>query len=133
VPDYLAYLDQLADKHGVPRNELRMIYQLETSGGRNVRPSSAGAQGHMQLMPGTAREMGVRDINDPYQNLEGGAKYYAIQRRKFGDPALAAAAYNAGPGRVMGAGNRVPNIDETRGYVANFLKGIGRVRPGPAL
>lgn len=123
--DLLSYLDRLADEYGVPRSQARAIYQLESASGRNVRPSSAGAQGHMQLMPGTAREMGVTNINDPYQNLRGGVKYYSQQLRRFGDPALAAAAYNAGPGRVARAGG-VPNIDETRRYVANFRNMLGQ-------
>ena len=126
---YLDFLDRMARQYGIPPEEARAIYQLETASGRNVRRSSAGAQGQMQLMPGTARELGVTDINDPYQNIRGGVQYYAQQRKRFGDPALAAAAYNAGPGRVQRAGNAVPQIGETRQYVANFLKNIGRVRP----
>lgn len=129
MADYLPFLERMAREYGAPVEEVRAIYNLETSGGRNVQPSSAGAQGHMQLMPATARELGVANINDPYQNIRGGVQYYAQQRKRFGDPALAAAAYNAGPGRVQRAGNRVPQIDETQKYVTNFLKGIGRVRP----
>lgn len=128
MPDYLPYLDALADDYGVPRAQARAIYQLETSSGRNVRPSSAGAQGQMQLMPATARELGVTDINDPYQNLRGGVKYYAQQLRRFRDPAVAAAAYNAGPGRVQRAGG-VPQIRETQDYVSNFRRMIGAKAP----
>lgn len=118
----------MAREYGIPPAEARAIYARETSSGRNVKNSPAGAIGHMQLMPGTARELGVNP-NDPYDNIRGGVKYYAQQRKRFGDPALAAAAYNAGPGRVQRAGNRVPNISETRNYVAAFLKDIGRVKP----
>lgn len=127
APDYLSFLDQMARKYGVSPAEARAIYERETASGRNVRTSQAGAIGQMQLMPGTARELGVNP-NDPYQNIEGGVRYYAQQRKRFGDPALAAAAYNAGPGRVARAGG-VPNIGETRNYVSNFLRDIGRVRP----
>jgi hypothetical protein len=123
---YLDFLDQMAEKYGVPREELRAIYENETRSGRILGPSPAGATGHMQLMPGTAREMGVRDINDPYQNIEGGAKYYALQRRAFKDPVLAAAAYNAGPGRVRRAGG-VPRISETQDYVNRFRGMLGNV------
>lgn len=130
MSDYLAYLDRMARQYGVPAEEARAIYNLETSGGRNVKRSSAGAIGHMQLMPGTARELGV-DPNDPLQNIKGGVQYYAQQRRRFGDPALAAAAYNAGPGRVSRAGNQVPNIAETRNYVANFRRQLGQATPSP--
>lgn len=124
MADYLSVLDDLAKEYGIPAAELRAIYQLETGSGSNVRTSPAGAGGQMQLMPGTAREMGVSNINDPMQNLRGGVKYYAQQRQRFGDPVLAAAAYNAGPGRVARTGG-VPNIAETQNYVANFRRLIG--------
>lgn len=126
--DYLSFLDRVAREYGIPPAEARAIYQLESSSGANVKRSTAGAIGHMQIMPGTAKELGV-DPYDPYQNIRGGVRYYAQQRKRFGDPALAAAAYNAGPGRVQRAGNRVPQIEETQNYVTNFLRQIGRVRP----
>lgn len=62
--------------------------------------STAGARGRMQLMPGTAQEMGVTDTSDPVQNVYGGAKYLSQMLDKYGTPELALAAYNAGPGRV---------------------------------
>ena len=129
MSEYLDFLDQMADRYGVPREEARAIYENETRSGRIVRNSPAGAIGHMQLMPGTARELGVNPM-DPRQNIEGGVRYYAQQRKRFGDPALAAAAYNAGPTRVGKLG-RVPNIPETRDYVSRFLTQIGRVKPSP--
>lgn len=124
MSQYLAYLEKVARELGIPAAEARAIYERESSSGRNVRNSPAGAIGHMQLMPGTAKELGVNP-NNPYENIRGGLTYYAQQRKRFGDPALAAAAYNAGPGRVQRAGNRVPNIRETQDYVAKFLKQIG--------
>lgn len=127
MADYLAYLDKLAEAYGIPREEARAIYELETGKGRNVHTSSAGAQGQMQLMPGTARDMGVTDINDPLQNIRGGVQYYAQQRKRFGDPMLAAAAYNAGPGRVQRS-DGVPAIPETQRYVARFQNLLG-VKP----
>lgn len=82
--------------------------------------SPKGAQGLAQLMPATARELGV-DPRDPLANLEGGARYLRQQLDRFGgDVERALAAYNAGPGRVMRAGG-VPNIPETRAYVAAVL------------
>lgn len=131
MADYTSYLDQVAKDLGVPTDQARAIYELETSGGRNVRRSSAGAQGHMQLMPATARELGVRDINDPLQNIRGGVQYYGQQLRKFGEPSLAAAAYNAGPGRVQRAGG-VPNIPETRSYVSRFQTMLQGAKPPAA-
>lgn len=79
--------------------------------------SIAGAQGLMQLIPSTARDMGVRDVFDPEQNIRGGARYLALLLQNFnGDERLAAAAYNAGPGAVQRY-NGVPPYDETRVYV----------------
>lgn len=121
---YTNYVDQMADKYGVPRSHVRAIYENETASGKNVRSSSAGAQGHMQLMPSTAKEMGVADISDPYQNIEGGVKYYAKMLKKFGDPVVAAAAYNAGPGNVNKYGG-VPPFAETKNYVRKFVKLVG--------
>jgi len=82
--------------------------------------SSAGARGLAQLMPGTARELGV-DPRDPFANLEGGARYLREQIDRFdGNLEKALAAYNAGPGRVEDA-NGIPNIRETRQYVAAIM------------
>lgn len=82
--------------------------------------SPAGAIGLAQLMPGTAAGLGV-DPHDPIQNLQGGARYLRIQLEAFGRIDLALAAYNAGPARVTGAGNQVPDIVETQLYVLRVL------------
>ncbi|KPL68620.1 transglycosylase [Erythrobacter sp. SG61-1L] len=82
--------------------------------------SPKGARGLAQLMPGTARQLGV-DARDPFANLEGGARYLREQLDRFdGDLEKALAAYNAGPGRVESAGG-VPNIRETKAYVAAIM------------
>lgn len=82
--------------------------------------SPVGARGLAQLMPGTARELGV-DADDPFANLEGGARYLREQLDRFdGDLEKALAAYNAGPGRVIAAGG-IPRIRETQSYVASVL------------
>jgi soluble lytic murein transglycosylase-like protein len=82
--------------------------------------SPVGARGLAQLMPGTARELGV-DAGDPLANLEGGARYLRAQLDRFGgDVEKALAAYNAGPGRVESAGG-VPAIRETQAYVASVM------------
>ncbi|WP_374406442.1 lytic transglycosylase domain-containing protein [Pelagerythrobacter sp.] len=82
--------------------------------------SPVGARGLAQLMPGTARELGV-DPHDPFANLEGGARYLRAQIDRFGgDLEKALAAYNAGPGRVERAGG-IPNIRETKTYVAAIM------------
>ena len=82
--------------------------------------SHAGARGLAQLMPGTARQMGV-NIDDPDSNLEGGARYLRMQLDAFGgDLEKALAAYNAGPARVRKAGG-IPPIRETQAYVSAIL------------
>jgi soluble lytic murein transglycosylase-like protein len=82
--------------------------------------SSAGARRLGQLMPGNPRDLGVNP-DDPFANLEGGARYLREQLDRFdGDIEKALAAYNAGPGRVMAA-NGIPAILETRTYVASIM------------
>lgn len=82
--------------------------------------SPAGAIGLAQLMPGTAAGLGV-DPYDPFQNLQGGARYLRTQLERFGRIDLALAAYNAGPQRVVDAGNEIPDIVETQLYVLRVL------------
>jgi soluble lytic murein transglycosylase-like protein len=82
--------------------------------------SPVGARGLAQLMPATARELGV-DPNDPFANLEGGARYLREQLDRFdGNLEKALAAYNAGPGRVTAAGG-IPRIRETQTYVSSVM------------
>jgi hypothetical protein len=82
--------------------------------------SGVGAQGLMQLMPGTAAMMGVRDLSDPEENIAGGTRYLAEQLSTFGRLDLALAAYNAGPGSVQQFGG-VPPYAETQGYVSRIV------------
>ena len=120
--DYRQLAYQTAQKYGIDPDLFVRQIQAESA----FRPdavSSAGAIGLGQLMPATAKELGV-DPNDPVQNLEGAARYMKQQLDRFGDPALALAAYNAGPSRVAKAGG-VPNITETKNYVAKILGGKG--------
>lgn len=79
-----------------------------------------GAGGLTQLMPATAKALGVADRFDPVQNLQGGARYLAEQIRAFGDLRLALAAYNAGPARVAPL-RRVPEFPETQAYVVKVV------------
>jgi soluble lytic murein transglycosylase-like protein len=79
--------------------------------------SAKGAQGQMQLMPGTANDLGVADAFDVSQNIRGGAQYLAMMLKNFdGDERLATAAYNAGPGAVQKYSD-VPPYAETQVYV----------------
>lgn len=89
-----------------------------------VAVSSRKAFGLAQLMPGTARQLGVNSY-DPVQNLRGGARYLRQQLDKFGQVHLALAAYNAGPARIRG--DAVPPIPETRDYVATILANWSRL------
>jgi soluble lytic murein transglycosylase len=89
--------------------------------------SSKGAQGLMQLMPGTARDLQVSNPFDPNQNLQGGICYLRKMMDMFnGDMKLALAAYNAGFNTVIESGWRVPNIPETRDYVQKVMYHIKR-------
>ena len=99
-----------------PELYLRVMYTENR--GRQEPVSSAGAIGLMQLMPGTAADLGV-DPNDPVQNARGGARYLREQLATFGTVPLALAAYNAGPGNVRKY-NGVPPFEETRNYVAKI-------------
>ncbi len=88
--------------------------------------SSAGAIGLGQLMPATARDLGV-DPNDPLQNLDGSARYLALMLQEFGDPRLALAAYNAGPEAVRRS-RGIPPFPETQNHVARVLRVATRLQ-----
>lgn len=111
---YLAMARDAARRHGVPENLFLKLVQQE-SGFNPKAVSSKGALGLAQLMPGTAQLLRV-DPHDPYQNLDGGARYLMQQYRAFGNWRLALAAYNAGPGAVKKHGG-VPPFRETQNYV----------------
>ena len=116
--DYRQAARDAARKYGIdPDMFLRLIQQ--ESRFRQDEVSPKGAIGLGQLMPATAKELGV-DPTDPLQNLEGSARYLSQQLKRFGSPELALAAYNAGPTRVARLG-RVPNIAETQNYVKTIL------------
>ena len=94
---------------------------LITGAAFNTRVVSAvGAMGLTQLMPGTARELGVSIAFDTEQNLRAGARYLAIHIGRFSDIRLALAAYNSGPNRVARLG-RVPDILKTQDYVLDGI------------
>ena len=104
-------------RHGVDPVLIYSIMHRESSFKRNAL-SNKGARGLMQLMPATAARLGVRNIFDPQQNIEGGVKYMRILLDMFdGDVRLALAGYNAGEGAVLKYGRRVPPYRETQEYV----------------
>lgn len=108
--------DKASDKYGVPVNLLKAIGKAESGFNKNA-VSRCGAQGIMQLMPATARALGVSDSFDAEQNIMGGAKYMAGLLKKYnGNTTIALAAYNAGGGNVSKYGG-VPPFSETQNYV----------------
>jgi Transglycosylase SLT domain len=111
---------QAARQNGVDEDLFDALVATESGYDPKAR-SRSGAMGLAQLMPETAASLGVTDAFDPAQNLNGGAKYLAKMLEQFGDARLALAAYNAGPGRVIKAGNQVPNIPETQRYVEKIM------------
>ena len=116
---YHAKILELSQRFDLSPSLLEALVWQESRWREDAR-SPVGAQGLAQLMPGTARYLGV-DSRDPFQNLEGGARYLREQLDRFdGDLEKALAAYNAGPGRVERA-NGIPNIRETKQYVAAIV------------
>jgi soluble lytic murein transglycosylase-like protein len=115
---YLQVAKSAAHKHGVPEDTFLRLIQQE-SGWNKGAVSPKGAKGLAQLMPDTANHLGV-DIDDPEDNLDGGARYLRMMYDRFGSWQLALAAYNAGPGAVEKHGG-IPPYDETQNYVKAIL------------
>jgi len=127
--DFNDYIREQAKRYGIPEN-LAFSVITQESGGKQSAVSEKGATGIMQLMPGTAKELGV-DMNDPYQNIEGGMRYLSQQKERFGTWPLALAAYNAGPNAVEQYGG-IPPFEETELYVPTILNRAGMADMVPA-
>jgi soluble lytic murein transglycosylase-like protein len=114
---YEPYVLEYSNQHSLRPELVRAVIQVES--GYNPRALSAkGAMGLMQLMPETARMLGVRRPYDPEQNIRGGTRYLRLLLDKYdGNEELALAAYNAGSGAVDRYGKQVPPYRETRDYV----------------
>ncbi len=121
---YVATVAQLSVRYRLSPALIEALVWQESRWRENA-VSPAGARGLTQLMPGTARDLGVNP-DDPFANLEGGVRYLREQLNRFnGDLGRALAAYNAGPGRVISAGG-IPRIRETQNYVAAIIGRLSR-------
>lgn len=117
---YQHIVNAAAQRYGLNQELIHAVIYHESHYDPNA-VSTAGAIGLMQLMPGTARELGVRDARDPYQNIMGGAQLLRRHIDQFKNLRLALAAYNAGHNAVERYGNRIPPFPETQTYVTRVV------------
>lgn len=121
VNRFQAAIDAVAQKHGIDSTLIKAVIATESAGNPRAM-SSKNAKGLMQLLDSTAAEMGVENVWDPKQNIEGGTKYLRQLLEQFdGNVALALASYNAGPKRVLKY-KGIPPIQETQSYVSRVLQ-----------
>ncbi|MCE5312898.1 MAG: lytic transglycosylase domain-containing protein [Nitrospiraceae bacterium] len=123
--DFVSLAEKKARKHNVDPDLLKAVIKAESNWNHRA-VSPKGARGLMQLMPATAAQLGVKNVFDPVENIDGGARYLRYLIEKFnGNLTLALAAYNAGPARVEKK-MRVPAIPETVSYVRNIVSSYNR-------
>ncbi len=118
---YDDFIEDAAVRYKIPPALVRAVMHAESAFDPNA-ISHVGASGLMQLMPQTAREMYVKDIFDPKENIEGGVRYLRVLANEFdGDMVKMVAGYNAGPDAVKKYGGQVPPYAETQAYVRKVL------------
>ena len=122
-------IEKYAAKNNLDPDFIKAVVKQE-SGFNPDAKSKCGAMGLMQLMPQTAKGLGVVDAFDPEQNIKGGVKYLKSMLNRFNnDPKLALAAYNAGPGAVQKYGD-IPPYRETQNYVKNIMSSYEALKGG---
>jgi soluble lytic murein transglycosylase-like protein len=122
LTDFDDHIEQAAIRYRIPANLLRAVMHAESNFDSGA-VSPKGAAGLMQLMPDTAREMYVKDIFEPRDNIEGGARYLRVLANLYdGDMVKMVAAYNAGPEAVNKFNGQVPPYPETQAYVKKVLQ-----------
>jgi soluble lytic murein transglycosylase-like protein len=125
---YAELVSAAATANQLPAALLHAVIKTESAYNPSA-VSAKGAGGLMQLMPETAREMGVTDVYDPKANIQGGARYLKRLMTLFdNDIALAVAAYNAGPQAVLSRGGVIPPFAETQRYVPSVLRQYRRLQ-----
>jgi len=123
LSDYDQIIEAKSKQYGLPASLIRSVIQQESRGNPNAK-SPVGAQGLMQLMPETAKDLGVKNPFNPAENIDGGVRYLKQQINKFGlEGGLA--AYNAGAGNVQKYGG-IPPFKETQNYVSNILNNFNK-------
>jgi len=126
-----AFIRQASSRHGLDPALVRAVMEVE-SGGDPGAVSPKGAQGLMQIMPDTARDLKLSDPFDPASSIDAGSRYLAAQLKAFGDVRLALAAYNAGPEAVRKYAG-VPPFPETQRYVEAAAGRYIRLKTGGSI